>query len=221
MRAHVNRGAQPGYPSAASMHWRRQRRQLAGSGCCGATDDFTSTSLAETLPNQMLRAMKATHENLARVQSAFSRSDSLSAVDLDGQRFLHSRLRGLLASGRRDVQPAILPACPLSVITSAVNSCAAHLSPERPWHWRESRVRLSSIAGAFLGLHWCRHFAGAFLGLHWCRHSAGASLGLHWCRHSALCFASSLHKRTDTSRAIHRNTRNAIPTFCKRHGLRV
>ena len=60
----------------------------------------------------------------SRRQSAFSRSDSFSAVDLVGQLFLPSRLHGLFASGRRDVEPAILPARPLSVITSAVNSFA-------------------------------------------------------------------------------------------------
>ena len=177
----------------------------------------------------MLRALKASHENLdVKAHS----QDLFSVVDLVGQLFLPADFAAL-ASGRRDVEPAILPARPLSVITSAVNSFAVT--------WVPSVVGIGAtrgcvllLAGAFLGLHWCRHSAGAFLGLHWCRHSAGAFpglhwcrhfagafLGLHWCRHSALCFASSLHKRIDTSRAIHRTTRSATRTFCLRLGLRV
>ena len=117
-------------------------------------------------------------------QSAFSRSDSFSAVDLVGQLFLTSRLRGLFASGRRDVEPAILQARPLSVVTSAVNSFAVT--------WLQSVLGISATRGCVLLL------AGAFVGLHWCRHSAGAFHGLHWCGHSALCFASPLLKQTDT-----------------------
>ena len=115
--------------------------------------------------------------------NAFSRSDSFSAIDLVGQLFLPSRLRGLFASGRRDVEPAILPTRPLSVVISEINSFAVT--------WVQSVIGIGATRECVLFL-------------------AGTFLGLHWCRHSALCFASSLLKRTDTFRAIHRTTRSAI-----------
>ena len=141
----------------------------------------------------MLRAPKASHENhavkahsqdLIRFLRLISLANSSCPADFAAS----------LQAAETDVEHAILPARPLSVITSAVNSYAVT--------WVQSVRGICATRGCVLLL-------------------AGAFLGLHWCRRSALCFASSLLKRTDTSRAIHRTTRSAIRTFCLRLGLRV
>ena len=90
-----------------------------------------NSSLEKSRAQQASKAVRAHSQDLIR----------FSAVDLVGQLFLPSRLRGLFASGRRDVEPGILPTRPLSVVTSAVNSFAVT--------WVQSVLGIGATCG------WC------------------------------------------------------------------